>query len=221
MTYGQSIRGKIIDKNTRQEQPAVQVSLKNTDFSVFTNGLGNFEFKEIPSGTYTIVALMSDKEVVVTDVTLDDEDVELGTLEVTTEAPSSVGSEISIIDVTDLAGIENENDNFSSVLAAGRDPFTNAAAFNLGTGRFRPRGFQNEDSEMMMNGMLMNDQDDGRVLWTAWSGLNDVLRNQTQIIGLSANDYTFGGIGGGTFVDLTASSQRAGTKAVYSFSNRS
>lgn len=221
VTYGQSIRGKIIDKNTRQEQPAVQVSLKNTDFSVFTNGLGNFEFKEIPSGTYTIVALMSDKEVVVTDVTLDGEDVDLGTLEVTSEAPSSLGSEISIIDVTDLAGIENENDNFSSVLAAGRDPFTNAAAFNLGTGRFRPRGFQNEDSEMLMNGMLMNDQDDGRVLWTAWSGLNDVLRNQTQIIGLSPNDYTFGGIGGGTFVDLTAASQRAGTKVVYSFSNRS
>lgn len=47
----------------------------------------------------------------------------------------------------------------------------------------------------------MNDQDDGRVLWTAWNSLNDVMRNRSNVINLSESDYTFGGIGGATFID--------------------
>ncbi|MBC7883922.1 MAG: TonB-dependent receptor [Saprospiraceae bacterium] len=220
-TYSQSIRGKIIDKNSQQEQPGIQLTLKNTDHTVFTNGLGNFSFNEVKAGSYTLVATLNEAEIIISNITTDGTDKDLGNIELIMAVPNTLISDISVIDVTDLAGIENENDNYSSVLAAGRDPFVNASAFNLGAGRFRPRGYQNEDSEMMMNGMLMNDQDDGRVLWTAWSGLNDVLRNQTQIINMASNDYTFGGIGGGTVVDLRASDQREGTKAVYSFSNRS
>ena len=169
MTYGQSIRGKIIDVNTRQEQPAVQVSLKNTDFTVFTNGLGNFEFKDVTSGSYTLVAMVNEAEVIVASVTVDGKDLDLGPLGVQMVSANVASMDISVIDVTDLAGIENENDNFSGVLSAGRDPFVSASTFNLSSGRFRPRGYFNEDTEMYMNGMLMNDQDDGRVLWTAWN----------------------------------------------------
>jgi len=220
ITYGQSIRGKIIDKNTRQQQPAIQVSLKNTDFSVFTNGLGNFEFTDVSSGNYTIVALVSETEVEITEVTVDGNDVDLGALEVLMLSPNAALTDITIIDVSDLAGIENENDNFSGVLSAGRDPFVSASTFNLSAGRFRPRGYFNEDTEMYMNGMLMNDQDDGRVLWTAWNGLNDVLRNRSNLINLNESDYTFGGIGGATFIDLRASSQRKEAKITYANSNR-
>ncbi len=220
MTYGQSIRGKIIDVNTRQEQPAVQVSLKNTDFTVFTNGLGNFEFKDVTSGSYTLVAMVNEAEVIVASVTVDGKDLDLGPLGVQMVSANVASMDISVIDVTDLAGIENENDNFSGVLSAGRDPFVSASTFNLSSGRFRPRGYFNEDTEMYMNGMLMNDQDDGRVLWTAWNGLNDVLRNRANLINLNESDYTFGGIGGATFIDLRASSQRKEAKITYANSNR-
>lgn len=220
MTYGQNIRGKIIDKNTKQEQPAIQVSLKNTDFSVFTNGLGNFEFKSVPSGNYDLVALVNDTEVLVSNVTVNSDDLDLGTLEVSSQSPNFGASDISVIDVADLAGIEAENDNFSSALSAGLDPFMDATIFNLSAGRFRPRGYFNEDSDMMMNGMIMNDQDDGRVLWTAWNGLNDMIRTRSNVVNLNESDITFGGIGGATFIDLRASSIRKENKVSYAFSNR-
>jgi len=221
LTFGQSVKGRIIDKLTKQEQPALLISLDDADHIVYTNALGNFNFAGVETGEHTLLTKLGGQWVKITSFTFNGGELDLGTLEADVPSSNLAGNEISIIDVIDLAGIEGENDNVSSVLAASRDPFVNAAAFNLGNGRFRPRGYFNEDSEMMMNGMVMNDQDDGRVLWTAWSGLNDVLRNQTQIINQSMNDYTFGGIGGGTFVDLRASNQRKIQKAVYTLSNRS
>ncbi len=219
-SIGQEIKGKLVDPVSKQEVAAVQVSLKGTDYLVFTNGSGHFMFNDVKNGKYTLVASINQVVKELANFEVLGKDIDLGVLDFESPQPALV-NDISIIDISDLSGIENENDNYSSALGAGRDQFVNAAAYNLSSGRFRPRGYFNEDSEMMMNGMVMNDQDDGRVQWNEWSGLNDVLRNQTQILNLQSNDYTFGGIGGGTFVDLRAASQREGTKAVYTLSNRS
>jgi CarboxypepD_reg-like domain/TonB dependent receptor len=219
LTFGQTVQGKLMSSTIGGPLSGIALQLKNTEFETFTNGSGNFSFLQLPDGKYTLIARSEGAEVEVIDFEYVGKSLDLGVLQV--ELPViSTGSEIATIDVTDLAGIESDDDNFSSVLSAGRDEFTNAAAYNLGAGRFRIRGYNQEDSEMLMNGMTMNDQDDGRVLWNAWSGLNDVLRNQTRVLTLAANDYTFGSIGGATFVDLRATNQREGNRIVYSASNR-
>ena len=197
----------------------MEISLANTDLVVYTNATGKFTFVDVPKGKYSVKADLNGTMVDLADIDMKGSDVSLG--EVVVDKPAVTEAEtITIIDVSDIASIENENDNFSSALSAGRDPFLNAATFNLIAGRFRPRGYFNEDSDMYMNGMLMNDQDDGRVLWTAWNGLNPVLRNRSNLINLADNDFTFGGIGGATFIDLRASSQRAQKVITYSNSNR-
>jgi hypothetical protein len=219
LTISQTVQGKLMSSTIGGPLSGIALVLKNTDQETFTNGAGNFSFLQLPDGKYSLIARSEGAEVTVADFEYLGKSLDLGVMYV--ELPTiSTGSEISSVDVTDLAGIEGEDDNFSSVLSAGRDEFTNAAAYNLGAGRFRIRGYNQEDSEMLMNGMTMNDQDDGRVLWNAWSGLNDVLRNQTRVLTLAANDYTFGSIGGATFVDLRAANQREGNRVVYSTSNR-
>jgi hypothetical protein len=217
--YAQDITGKILDNKTGEPLPGMEVQLKQTDYSVFTNYNGVFKFTKVKKGNYILTikketTFLKDIEILHLDTGTD-----LG--EIYLEVPvQDENNQISIIDVSDLSSMENENDNFSSALSAGRDPFINATTFNLIAGRFRPRGYFNEDSEMIMNGMLMNDQDDGRVLWTAWNGLNDVMRNRANVVNLSENDFTFGGIGGASFVDLRASSQRDEKKITYALSNR-
>ena len=54
-----------------------------------------------------------------------------------------------------------------------------------------------------------------------WGGLNDVVRNQEFSNGLSASDYTFGGILGSTNINIRPSEQRVGTRISYASSNRS
>ncbi len=219
-SHTQSISGKIIDARTNLEVPALQLMVTPGKHIFFTNAAGNFDIPIEQNGDYQIVALLSNQVIEVAQVTIQDANIQLGTLHVALPVVDVASSEITELDLSDLSGDEAD-DGYSSALSAGRDPFVNAAAYNLSNLRFRPRGYFNEDQEIWLNGMAMNDQDDGRVLWNAWSGLNDVFRNQTPILNLAANDYTFGGIGGATYIDLRASHQRKQTKAVYSFSNRS
>lgn len=216
----QRITGRLINETTKEPLPGILISMDPGTRTAYTNGVGNFSFLNVVPGGYDLKVSNGTSLVSVAQVDMNDMDVQLGDISINFLQSFVPVSEITVIDITDLSGIEGENDNFSSLLTAGRDAFSNAAAFNLSAGRFRPRGYFNEDSEILMNGMPMNDQDDGRVLWTSWSGLNDVVRAQTLTLNLASNDYMFGGVGGGTFIDLRASSQRSGTRVSYSTSNR-
>ncbi len=218
LTNAQNVSGRLLDSLQQLPQPGIQVQILNTDYEVYTNGLGNFNFLNVAPGHYTLVRKLDMGYTILTTFDVGQEDVKLGDIFI--KIRFDINNEITVLDVLDLAGIENENDNFSSVLSAGRDPFLNATNYNLSAGRFRPRGYKNEESEMILNGMLMNNQENGRVLWTAWNSLNDVMRNRSNIINLNTGDYSYGGIGGASFVDLRASAIRPIKKITYSNSNR-
>lgn len=216
----QKIIGKLTDKVSGAGQPAIQLSLVGTDISVFTNASGRFIFTDVPNGTYTMVANFNGSLVEVAQITVNGPVLNLDEVSVVVPEVIVSANDISVVDAADLSSIENENDNFASALSAGRDPFLNASIFHLNAGRFRPRGYFNEDSDMFINGMLMNDQDDGRVLWTSFNSLNNVFVNRGNVINMTENELTFGGIGGASYIDLRASNLRPGARVVYSFSNR-
>ncbi|MBK9566488.1 MAG: TonB-dependent receptor [Saprospiraceae bacterium] len=219
VAWGQNIEGRLLDNVSGEPIPGAEFLLKKTNNSAYSNASGKFIFNEIKPDYYVLEIKVNDIVIKSIEITHLSTGTNLGDISVTASNTQSI-NDISVIDISDLASIENENDNFSSALSAGRDPFIDATTFNLIAGRFRPRGYFNEDSEMIMNGMLMNDQDDGRVLWTSWNGLNDVMRNRTNVVNLSESDLTFGGIGGASIIDLRASSQRDEKKITYANSNR-
>ena len=147
LTFGQTVKGTVIDPQTSLPQPGMQLILEKTDHQSFTNGTGAFRFENIKAGTYNILAKVNEQFFIVSTFNMAESDIDLGALEFV--PPSILSQEdISIIDLADLTGIEAENDNYSSALGASRDQFVNSAAYNLGSGRFRPRGYFNEDSEM-------------------------------------------------------------------------
>ncbi len=219
ISFGQNIEGRLLDNISGEPIAGAEVSLKKTNVLVISNASGKFILNDVKTDYYVLEIKVDDIIVKSIEITHLSTGTNLGDISLAGKSTQTT-NEISIIDISDLASIENENDNFSSALSAGRDPFIDATSFNLIAGRFRPRGYFNEDAEMIMNGMLMNDQDDGRVLWTSWNGLNDVMRNRTNVVNLSESDFTFGGIGGATIIDLRASSQRDEKRITYANSNR-
>lgn len=110
--------------------------------------------------------------------------------------------------------------NVSSLLTAGRDPFYSAAAFNFSPARFRLRGYDGDVNTTYMNGAPMENLDNGFTPFNLWGGLNDILRNRDVTLGLRSNNYTFGGVGVSTNMDVRASKQRKQTTLGYAFSNR-
>ncbi|MBL7747191.1 MAG: TonB-dependent receptor [Chitinophagaceae bacterium] len=110
--------------------------------------------------------------------------------------------------------------NTSSLLTAGRDPFYSAASFNFSAVRFRIRGYDNDLFSTYMNGIPMDNLDNGFTPFGLWGGLNDVMRNRDISWGLRYNTFAFGDIGSNTNIDSRASRQRAQTSISYAASNR-
>jgi hypothetical protein len=110
--------------------------------------------------------------------------------------------------------------NISSQLGAGRDPFLSAASFHFNAVRFRIRGYDADLFSTFMNGIPMENLDNGFTPYGLWGGLNDVLRNRDQSHGLKPTPYSIGDLGGLTYFDTRASRQRKQTSFNYALSNR-
>lgn len=122
------------------------------------------------------------------------------------------------LDENDLG--DGGGQNVSSLLTAGRDPFFSAASFNFSAVRFKIRGYDNDLFSTYMNGVPMDNLDNGFTPFGLWGGLNDVMRNRESSWGLRNNTFTYGDIGGNTNIDTRASKQRAQTSFNYAASNR-
>ena len=109
----------------------------------------------------------------------------------------------------------------STLLQSSRDVFNAIAAYNLGSLRYRVRGNDSKYSDVMINGILMNDPETGRPVFSNWGGLNDAFRNSVLVEGLGRTDAGFGGLGGLTAFSTRASQYRKQVSVGYSFSNRS
>jgi hypothetical protein len=122
------------------------------------------------------------------------------------------------LDDNDLTDAGSQN--VSSVLTAGRDPFFAAAAFNFNAVRFRIRGYDADLFSTYMNGIPMENLDNGFTPFGLWGGLNDVMRNRDVSYGLRNSTFAFGDIGSNTNIDSRASKQRTQTSLNYAYSNR-
>ncbi len=146
------------------------------------------------------------------------------------------GAYAQVVDTTDL----NQNDvptvilldsdfdesstsvnDASTLLNSSRDVFNSIAAYNLGSLRYRVRGNDSKYSEVMINGISMNDPETGRPVFSNWGGLNDAFRNSVLVEGLGKTGAGFGGLGGLTAYNTRASQYRKQVSVSYAFSNRS
>ncbi len=109
----------------------------------------------------------------------------------------------------------------STLLNSSRDVFNSLAAYNFGSLRYRVRGNDSKYSDVMINGILMNDPETGRPVFSNWGGLNDAFRNSILVEGLGKTDAGFGNLGGLTAYSTRASQYRKQISLSYAFSNRS
>ena len=109
----------------------------------------------------------------------------------------------------------------STLLNSSRDVFNSIAAYNFGSLRYRVRGNDSKYSEVMINGISMNDPETGRPVFSNWGGLNDAFRNSVLVEGLGRTGAGFGGLGGLTAYSTRASQYRKQISLSYALSNRS
>ncbi len=138
----------------------------------------------------------------------------------TTDLPAQEVPTVLLLD-SDFDESSTSVNDASTLLNSSRDVFNSIAAFNFGSLRYRVRGNDSKYSEVMINGILMNDPETGRPVFSNWGGLNDAFRNSVMTEGLGRTDAGFGSLGGLTAYSTRASQYRKQVSLSYAFSNRS
>lgn len=216
-----SITGIVLDANTDDAIQNVLVSVAgNNNKEVVTDAAGAFKLTDVAAGEVDIVFTKDGYAILRMPVTVTDgQTLDLGTILL----KKFIQEDVTLITLTDdeLNDDSTAADNISGLLQSSRDVFLRTAAFEFGATFFRVRGLDSENGTVLINGIEMNKAFNGRPQWSNWGGLNDVVRNQELTNGLSASDYTFGGILGTTNISTRASQYREGGRVTYSSSDRS
>lgn len=222
------VDGKVIHEDSKLPFAEVSVLLKELKMITVTNSAGEFQFSNVAYGNYEIEISNDEGLKVAAKFTVNSPHTEIGVIELKSTSSNQTGqlNDNSTINVEDASSEDESNSsasgqNISSVLNASRDAFLSAATFGWGQYFFKIRGFENDHNTLYLNGVPLNDLEEGGVLYNSWSGLNDVFRGRNVVLGLNPSDCSFGGMGLNTNLDATASNIRKGTRISYSSTNRS
>jgi hypothetical protein len=217
------IRGTVLDGNRKAPLVGAEAILP-TGERALTNAEGIFELRTTLSSNQVLLIIQR-TSFLSAELSVDlsgEETVNLGIIELfLQEDADQFGAEdlIPLINLSIADGVGDQN--ISGVLTASRDIFVSTAAFVFGPARFRIRGYDSGQTALLMNGIPMNDPENGQVYWSNWSGLNDVMRFRDNSVGLAPVGYAFGGVGGASSFDTRAHLQRQQLRLTYSLSNRS
>jgi len=217
-----SLKGTILDAETKNLIINATVSISGTTVSQQTDVNGSFIFKNIRTGNQLVQITFNGYESQTLPININDnQEIDLGIILLYVDLGLQDNSGLISLTEDELNDDIGGGDNISGLLSSSRDVFSRTAAFEFSSSFFRVRGLDSDNANVLINGVKMNKVYNGRPQWSNWGGLNDVLRNQVLTTGLAPSSYTFGGILGAININTRASQARAGGRVTYSSSNRS
>lgn len=182
---------------------------------------GYFEFLNLPYGEWVVIIDHEGHERVSFIAVINQAKpvFDAGVLKVKQTSQHDVDNSEATVSAQDLED-ENKQQNISGPLHSANDVFVSGVSYTLGTGGFRVRGYDSDNSTICINGASVNNAETGRAMWSEWSGLNDAVRQKTTISGFAPADFTFGDVGGASNINTRPSIQRKQTKVAYATANK-
>ncbi|MFK5983426.1 MAG: carboxypeptidase-like regulatory domain-containing protein [Flavobacteriaceae bacterium] len=220
------IKGRVVDTHSSEVISEIGVRILSSNFHTETDseGLFNLTGADFPQGEQVLVVSKLNYITQSIPITIQNgETINLDPIIMEIDL-TELESQIGVISLSDgeLDGdLGGSASNVSGLLQASRDVFLSAAAFDFSATFFRPRGLDNAYGKVLINGIEMNKQFNGRPQWGDWGGLNDVQRNREFSMGIKANDYTFGDLAGTTNIIMRASKNRKNGRVSFAAANRS
>lgn len=203
---GQSkITGEVVDE-TNQPLPGASVVVKGTTNGTSTDFDGKFTLQAgANSGTIVISFIgFQSKEVsfsssktnigviqLAEDASLDEIIVTATSFAIDRKTPVAV-STLKAADIERKLGSQE----FPEILKSTPGVYATKSGGGFGDGRINVRGFNSENVAVMINGVPVNDMENGRVYWSNWAGLSDVTSAMQVQRGLGASKVAVPSIGG-------------------------
>jgi outer membrane cobalamin receptor len=200
------ISGTVVDE-TSEGLPGANVVIKGTTNGTQTDFDGKFTLTaNSTSGTIVISFLgYKNKEVtfsgsgdlgtiqLVEDDNILDEVVIKGLIDVAKDRQTPVAkSTIKAAEIQEKLG----NQEFPEILNNTPSVYATKQGGGFGDARINIRGFSQENIAVLINGVPVNDMENGRVFWSNWAGLSDVTTAMQVQRGLGSSKLAISSVGG-------------------------
>ncbi len=215
------LRGTVRDSSDQQTLPGVNVTIKGTTTGTVTDINGQYSITAETGDVlvYTFVG-MKRKEVEVDgstriiDVELEPEVallqefvVAISAIARDRETPVAI-STISAEVISEKLGSQE----FPEILKSTPSVYATKDGGGFGDGRINMRGFDSNNIGVLINGVPVNDMENGRVYWSNWAGLSDVTQTMQVQRGLGASRLAISSVGGTiNIVTQTTDAKKGGT----------
>jgi hypothetical protein len=216
------IKGRFVDHN-QQPISRVKIEISPLNTAVYSDQEGDFTLaiSAITSSTLALLVSHTDFETLQIPITIKEGIVSIGEWQLSPVV--DIINELPIVDFENdpSSFLEESSPRFGGQLRSRRTVFLEALSFQFSSAFFSARGLARKHQLIRINGIPMQNFDNGNASWSHWGGLNDMTnRSQTVQFGLAPLGDYFGGILGGVEIFIRPSSFRKGSKFSQAFSNR-
>ena len=209
-TFAQGlVRGVLQDVNTNETLIGATVVIKGTTIGVTTNLDGSF-LLIAPEGEHSLIFRYVGYEEQSMDVTVKDgstynvgtilmQSSAIGLNEVNVLASVAIDRETPVAVSTLTAQTIEQNlgsQEFPEVMNYTPNVYATKQGGGFGDARINVRGFDQRNVAVMINGIPVNDMENGWVYWSNWAGLGDATRSIQIQRGLGASKLAINSVGG-------------------------
>ncbi len=218
-----TLTGTVMDSEMNAPLPGATVMVVGTNTGVTTDFDGKFSLNvQAASGTVQISFIGFEKKSMKFTLA-NGETKDLGNIALNTDA--SALSEVIVTGIADLAKdrqtpvavstiraeqIQEKlgNQEFPEILSTTPSIYATKQGGGFGDSRITIRGFDTQNSAVMINGIPVNDMENGAVYWSNWAGLSDVTTAIQVQRGLGSSKLAVSSVGG-TINVVTRSADKA------------
>ena len=214
------IKGIIKNPDTNVALSGVAITLKNSTEQVVSDENGAFTLIVKEKGSQQLEFSVIDYALLTKPVLLSGKPIDLGNIYMTQSTQTAIHEDAAQLTSESAMEEDATAQSTSGLLSSRSDVFSNAMNFNLGYMFINERGYDSKLSGMYINGVNLNDVENGRIYYgNTIGGLSDAARNKEDVIGFNASDFTFGDFGGSSNISANASAIAQGTRLSYAMGN--
>ncbi|MCF7559774.1 TonB-dependent receptor [Sabulilitoribacter multivorans] len=200
-----TVTGTVVEAGTNIPLPGANVVEKGTSNGVVSDFDGNFTITTKSSSGEIVVSYIGYTSKTVPfsgnatlgSITLESSQVGLEEVQIIASVAVDRKTPVAVSTIKS-ADIELKlgTQEFPEILKSTPGVYATKAGGGYGDGRINLRGFNSENVAVMINGIPVNDMENGRVFWSNWAGLGDVTSQMQVQRGLGAAKIAVPSIGG-------------------------
>lgn len=214
------LSGVVVDAESGMPVGGATILLNKQGHSATAGPNGDFLMSNLKPGDDVITVIAYGYADAVREVTLhDNSTVDLGNITMKPDHDGQYEPDMLLLDESQIDDEEGNEQSIGILSGASDDIYYNATNYDFSVMRFRLRGYDQEYSQMFINGVQFTDAIRGRFNYSTLGGLNQAFKSRSVSLGLNSSSFSLGEIGGASNINTLASNYAPGFRGSLSYTN--